>query len=105
MPGCGRNLSVELRPRVKECLANTCNANSLRLYLASRPLACRLRSNGGDHKLLTWRPVVPGPGLQNQGGANERMNHAEANSCNRSVSAHISGSLPVHIEVSNRTYY
>ena len=27
------------------------------------------------------------------------VNHAEANSCNRSVSAHSSGSLPVHIQM------
>src|SRR5208337_4882291 len=57
-----------------------------------------------ENKLLTWRTVGFWRLIAEQ-KETEGVNHAKANSCNRSVSARSSGSLPVHIEVSNRIHY
>jgi len=58
-----------------------------------------------ENKLLTWRTVGFWRLIAEQKEQTGGVNHAEANSCNRSVSAHSSGSLPVDIEVSNGIYY
>src|ERR1700693_6384259 len=59
-------------------------------------LAWGLRSTTGDQDLLFGDRSFLVPNCRTKKEQTGGVNHAEANSCNRFVSADISGCLPVH---------
>ena len=62
-------------------------------------LASGLRSNTSDQGLLFGERSFVGANCRTKKEKTGGVIHAEANSSNRFVSAHISGFLPVHIKV------
>ena len=100
------NLALELR--------SVCGSDAIQTHEVNRvedstsrlsQLALGLRSNTSDQGMLFGERSFLGPNCRTKKEQTGGVNRAEANSCNRFVSAHISGSLPVHVEVSNRIYY
>src|SRR5215467_6450927 len=59
---------------------------------------------GCKDKLLSWRTVGSEGLIAERKEQTGGMNHAEANRGNRAVLHDVSGSLPVHLEVSNSHY-